>query len=62
MQEMSRERSQAPQFDRLLRDLERAKDAWSKGDHDLSERLLKMVGSIAMSEATVRGPNSPRPE
>lgn len=59
---MSREPGTPPQFNRLISNLERAKALWADGNHEAAERLLKLVGSIAMAECEERRPNDPRPE
>ena len=59
---MSREPGEAPQFDRLLRDLNRAHAAWATGDHKKAEAILKVVASIAWSEIEERGEHDPVPE
>lgn len=57
---MAREPGSAPQFDRMIRDLERAKVLWEHDhNHDAACRLLKLVGSIALSQVDERGLNDP---
>jgi len=51
-----------PQFERLLNDLRRAQEAWQYGDREKAQRILKMVGSIALAESSERDPNAPVPE
>lgn len=57
-----REPGKTPQFDRLIRDVERAKLEWNAGNYDKSERILRVVGSVAMEEASERKPGTPVPE
>lgn len=57
-----REPGRAPQFDRLIGNLERAKKLWAEGSREASERLLVLVASISYAEAKERGPNDPVPE
>lgn len=59
---MSREPGQAPQFDRLLIDLGRAKSLWDQGNHEAAERMLRLISSIALAESSERGPNDAVPE
>jgi hypothetical protein len=59
---MSRGANQTPQFDRMIRDLERAKHLWLLGDNDAVCRILRAVGSIATVESFERGSNDPIPE
>jgi hypothetical protein len=59
---MSREPGTPPQFDRLLHDLKRAKEAWDNGDYKRGEAILKVVGSIALDESKERGEYDPVPE
>lgn len=56
---MPREPGTAPQWDRMIRDLERAKILWDGHNHEAACRLLKVVGSIALSQVDERGPNDP---
>jgi hypothetical protein len=51
-----------PQFDRLIRDLERAKAAWDSGETQHAKRILNLVASIAYAESKERGVNDPVPE
>lgn len=57
-----REPGQSPQFGRMMQDLLRAQEAWQYGETEKAERILKMVGSIAIAEAQERGPSDPVPE
>ena len=59
---MSRTQGQRPQFDRMIRDLERAKELWAEQKYNDACHLLMVVGSIAIAEHTERGPNDPVPE
>jgi hypothetical protein len=59
---MSREPGQSPQFDRLLFNIARAKRLWDEGNREAAERMLKLIASIAYSEAEERGDNDPVPE
>jgi hypothetical protein len=59
---MSREPGTAPQFDRMIFDLQRAKKLWEENNINAAERLLKLVASIAFSEYEERGENAPVPE
>lgn len=59
---MSRAPGKAPQFERLLTDLRRAQEAWQYGNIAKAEAILRMVGSIALSESKERGGTDPVPE
>lgn len=60
---MPREPGTAPPWDRMIRDLERAKVLWEHDhNHDAACRLLKVVGSIALSQIDERHPSAPVPE
>lgn len=57
-----REPGQPPQFDRLIRDIERARAEWYSGNHRKAERILEVAASVAYAEVKERGENDPRPE
>lgn len=57
-----REPGKAPQFDRMIADLQRAKVLWESGDKDRPIRILNVVASIALAEMRERGQNDPVPE
>jgi hypothetical protein len=59
---MSRAHGDTPQFDRLIEELERAREEWRKGNRGKAEAMLKVVSSIAYAEAKERGPHDPMPE
>jgi hypothetical protein len=59
---MGRIPGKTPQFDRLIKLLTDAKIAWSVGEIKKSEQLLKIVGSIAISEASEIGPRDAWPD
>lgn len=57
-----REPGTPPNFGRLINEIERARNMWILGDTKRAEAILKLVGSLAYSEAGERGPNDPVPE
>jgi len=59
---MPRAPGSRPQFERLIKDLQRATLAWDEGDIDLAERILKLIAYVAFAECEERGPNDPVPE
>lgn len=57
-----REPGHPPHFETLERDLARAREAWTCGDMDRAERILRVLASKAYAESFERGPNDPVPE
>lgn len=51
-----------PPFDRLIRDIERARSEWDAGNREKAEGILRVVGSVAIAEARERPPGAPIPE
>lgn len=51
-----------PQFDRMISDLNTARERWYNGNHESAKQLLKVVGSIALAESAEPDPNAPVPE
>ena len=54
-----REPGEEPQFDRLISEVEQARNEWRLGNRGKAERMLKVVASIAYAEASERKPGSP---
>jgi hypothetical protein len=59
---MTRETGVAPQFDRLITEVERARTEWNRGNKASAESILLLVASIACGESLERGPHDPVPE
>lgn len=57
-----REPGEEPLFDRMIAEIERAKEQWRLGNRGVAENILRMVASTAYSEARERRPNEPKPE
>ena len=57
-----RKPGEAPAFDRIVEEVQRAAAEWALGNRGKAERMLRLAASIAYAESQERGPNDPIPE